>query len=426
MKKNEICKLIVQSVMDYLSNPDCLKAHKAENHFVRNRKLSMLQVVLYLFYTSKASMYQNLASILTDLPIISFPKISKQAFSKARQAINPSLFKDLFHLSVDLFYKNINHRKTWHGYHLFAIDGSKFELPNSKSNFEFFGEMFGYPNPSRRFTMGLASVVYDVLDDYIVHASFHKYLASERRAALEHLKNLEALDIFKNSIVIFDRGYYSEDLFRYCVSHGHFCLIRLKDCLNISKACKGDTISILAGNPKKGTEDIKIRVIEVTLDDGSKEYLATNVFDTALTSDMFRELYFLRWPVETKYLELKKRLEIESFSGATTTSIFQEFYLNMLFSNLSALIKNHVDDLLDHSANPANKYRYQANRSFVIGQLKKFIPKILCGMLTTSVINDITEFAFVARSQIQPGRSFRRKKNKAIGRTHFNNKKPAF
>ena len=44
--------------------------------------------------------------------------------------------------------------------------------------------MFGYPDPSRRFTMGLASIVYDVLDDFIVHASFHRYLASERAAAL--------------------------------------------------------------------------------------------------------------------------------------------------------------------------------------------------------------------------------------------------
>ena len=51
--------------------------------------------------------------------------------------------------------------------------------------------MFGYPDPNRRFTMGLGSIVYDVLDDYIVHASFQRYLASERSAALEHLHNLE-------------------------------------------------------------------------------------------------------------------------------------------------------------------------------------------------------------------------------------------
>ena len=66
--------------------------------------------------------------------------------------------------------------------------------------------MFGYPDPSRRFTMGLGSIVYDVLDDYIVHASFQRYLASERSAALEHLHNLEDLNIYQNSVVIFDRA----------------------------------------------------------------------------------------------------------------------------------------------------------------------------------------------------------------------------
>lgn len=59
---------------------------------------------------------------------------------------------------------------------------------------------------------------------------------------------------------------------------------------------------------------------------------------------MFQELYFYRWPVELKYKELKSRLAIEEFSGATTTSVFQEFYINMLLSNLSSLIKNQAKE----------------------------------------------------------------------------------
>lgn len=58
--------------------------------------------------------------------------------------------------------------------------------------------------------MALASIIYDVLDDYIVHASIHKFLSSERAAALEHLKVLEDMGIHTDSIIIFDRGYYSE------------------------------------------------------------------------------------------------------------------------------------------------------------------------------------------------------------------------
>mgnify|MGYP006894445249 CR=1 FL=1 len=110
-------------------------------------------------------MFQNLSRIWEDLGCLDFPDISKQALSKARQFINPALSKELYYLSVDLFYKQLPSRKLWNGYHLFAIDGSKIELPNSKSNFKFFGEMIGYPDPSRRFTMGLGSIVYDVLDE---------------------------------------------------------------------------------------------------------------------------------------------------------------------------------------------------------------------------------------------------------------------
>lgn len=426
MNRIDICKNIIQSIKEYITTPGKLEPHRAKNHFVRKRKLSLFQVIMYLLYTSKASMFQNLSRIREDLGNLDFPDISKQALSKARQFINPALFKELYYLSVDLFYKQLPSRKFWNGYHLFAIDGSKIELPNSKSNFEFFGEMFGYPDPNRRFTMGLGSIVYDVLDDYIVHASFQRYLASERSAALEHLHNLEDLNIYQNSVVIFDRGYYSEDMFRYCVEHQHLCLMRLKQNYNIAKKCSGDIITVLPGNEKDRTEDTKIRVIEVILNDGTKEYLATNLFDSHISQQMFRELYFYRWPVETKYKELKSRLAIEEFSGATTTSVLQEFYINVLLSNLSSLIKNQVDEEIQITAKSTNKYRYQANRAFIIGRIKTIVPKILCNLFDLSVIDRLYKESLRCRSQIMPGRTFRRKKNKAIGRTHFNNKKVAF
>lgn len=426
MNRIDICKNIIQSIKEYITTPEKLEPHRAKNHFVRKRKLSLFQVIMYLLYTSKASMFQNLSRIREDLENLNFPDISKQALSKARQFINPALFKELYYLSVDLFYKQLPSRKLWNGYHLFAIDGSKIELPNSKSNFEFFGEMFGYPDPNRRFTMGLGSIVYDVLDDYIVHASFQRHLASERSAALEHLHNLEDLNIYQNSVVIFDRGYYSEDMFRYCVEHQHLCLMRLKQNYNIAKKCSGDIITVLPGNEKDRTEDTKIRVIEVILNDGTKEYLATNLFDSHISQQMFRELYFYRWPVETKYKELKSRLAIEEFSGATTTSVLQEFYINVLLSNLSSLIKNQVDEEIQITAKSTNKYRYQANRAFIIGRIKTIVPKILCNLFDLSVIDRLYKESLRCRSQIMPERTFRRKKNKAIGRTHFNNKKVAF
>ena len=158
MQTNEICMQVIRKIRDYLLDPDCLSPHRKENCFVRKRSLSMLQVIQFLFYSSKASMCQNLASIISDFPDINFPKVTKQAISKARQGIKPSLFNELFNLSVDVYYKNVDDRKLWNNYHIFAIDGTRLELPNSKSNFELFGEMYTTTSKERRyFTQALGS-----------------------------------------------------------------------------------------------------------------------------------------------------------------------------------------------------------------------------------------------------------------------------
>lgn len=422
MHKAEICKKIIQSIKQYLDSPDCLAAHRSHNHFIRKRKLSLKQVAMYLLYSSKASMYQNLATILEELGSEVFPNVTKQAVSKARSGILPSLFLELFNLSIDQFYKNIGTRKTWHGYHVFAIDGSKLQLPRSKSNFDEFIEMFSTHGPDRKFSMALASMVYDVLDDYIIHASINPYLASERQAALNHLKTIENLGIYENSIVVFDRGYYSEWFFRYCAEHNHPCVMRLKEKIKIAKASHGDTVTTLPGDPKGGTDDIQIRVIAVPLESGETEYLATNVFDQTMTTEMFKELYFLRWPVECKYHELKYRINLEEFNGATSNSIRQEFFINLLISNLASLIKNDADERIDASANPGNKYRYQANRTFIIGRVKKLFPKILAGIFDISKIDQVLDEAVKRKSQIQPGRKQKRRRIDARLK-HFKNMK---
>lgn len=48
MNRIDICKNIIQSINKYITNPDILEAHREENHFIRKRKLSMFQIILYL------------------------------------------------------------------------------------------------------------------------------------------------------------------------------------------------------------------------------------------------------------------------------------------------------------------------------------------------------------------------------------------
>ena len=123
------------------------------------------------------------------------------------------------------------------------------------------------------------------------------------------------------------------------------------------------------------------------LDSSETEYLVTNIFDKNFTADMFKELYFMRWPIETKYYELKYHIFLEEFNGATSNSIRQEFFINLLISNLASLIKNAADAKIANDAKSTNKYRYQANRTFIIGRIRKLFPKILAGICNISVID---------------------------------------
>ena len=217
MNPISICQSIIVTIKALLQSKEFLEAHRLPNRFVRSSaKLSMLHIITYLFFTSKQSMSINLSILRRELPDLDFPDVSKQAVSKARQGILPSLFQSLFDHSVDLFYRSIEKRKKWRNtYNIFAIDGSRICIPSSKSNYQNYGEMFSKKNEKRRWSMALCSTIYDVCNDFIVHGLIKRYLSSERDAALKHCAELEKLGLFKDSILILDRGYYSEALFRF-------------------------------------------------------------------------------------------------------------------------------------------------------------------------------------------------------------------
>ena len=144
-------------------------------------------------------------------------------------------------------------------------------------------------------------------------------------------------------------------MFRYCVEHGHLCVMRLRQSLCLAKNLKSSKADAYEGfdtqhgDPKEGTEDIRVRVIAVKLDTGEIEYLATNIFDKEITPSMFRELYFLRWACEKKYYEFKITSLLEEFSSATPNSMMQEFFITLLMTNLSALVKADADEAIKNN-----------------------------------------------------------------------------
>lgn len=412
-----ICHNIINNIREAIDSEEFLKQFKEPKRFVRNRLLSMKQVIIYLFYTNKAAYGINIGNIRLHIPRLRFPEISRQAVSKARQFIKPGLFKKIFDITVKAYYRFTKIFALWNHYHLFAIDGSQIHMPFSPSVEEAFGWQ-GDPRYDKKHYMGLASILYDVSQDYVVDACIGKHNSSERTFAQGHISRLCELGLLEHSLILFDRGYFSVQMFNALTDAGCSCLMRIReDIRSLTESGKEDNIL------SSSRYNCAIRVIRTALDTGETEYLVTNILDPALSPEMFRDLYHRRWEIETKYYELKEHWGLESFSGITSCSIEQEFFITLTKSNFCSIIKAEADRQIQQSAAPSHLHTYQSRRTHLIGRIQVLFPYYLTGQDTFVTFLDLLKEGIRSKSMIQPGRHDKRKMPKTH-RVRTKNRKP--
>lgn len=396
------------------SNIFCEK-HRIGKAFSRNRNLSFSNLMYFILQSTHKSISINYAQLREHFSPVALPFVSKQAISKARQGISPEAFRELFHLSVEQFYKHSTHLSVWHGFHIYAVDGSTIQIPESEENSKIFGTN---PNQTAKESpLASISVLYDVLNDLLVDVSLHPYRHNERTSAKEHVGFLPN---FQNTVILFDRGYPSEDLFRFLDSQNIYFLMRLPK--SYKKAIFEEEDSFLTYPASCKKKQLTLRSIHLPLNDGNTEYLVTNIMQNEMKYPLFKELYRLRWGVESKYRELKNRLEIEAFNCVKPVCILQEFFAAMFLSNLAAILKKDVDSHIPVSC--CNKYIYRANRSYILNRIKSCIVRFLRTSLSDCerMIFKIVEEAFRVLSVIRPGRSFGRYR-KQTRRKYYNHMK---
>lgn len=423
MNYDDLITLILAQLREHVNSDQFLEQFRRPKTFVRHRKLTMKQTVAYLLYSRKRSMDLDLSAIQRQIPDIEFPDVSRQAVSKARKGILPDLFKELFDEQVETVYKHVSSSKNWFGYRVFAVDGSTLEIPLSADTAAEFGAVTSSNNHDVFWVEGLLSTIYDVFLDLIVDGQIYAKGTGEREPAREHWTRLKELDLAESALLIFDRGYYSKELYEDLVSNGCHVLMRLNKANKLAKLGDDDLSWIATsadGRP------VPYRVVKVPLPQKSKEeneYLITNITDPSITSSMLYTLYFERWNIETKYRELKEWWELEEFTGTSCNSVEQELYINLLLSNIAALIKAEADNLVAQKAFLKNKWAYQSKRTFIIGEVKALIPELL--FLYKDLLSTVRNLIIKAskkRSQIHPGRCYERSK-KNRDRKHLRTRK---
>ena len=338
--------------------------------------------------------------------------VSRQAVSKARQLLPHEIFHDFLRLSAEKFVSNTISKKRWNGYQIYAIDGTDLQIPTTEETLNEFGKI-----KSRYGTQiagASASLLYDVLNDVIIDGVICSYKTSERKMAKTLLENTVFRNNKENSIVVFDRGYPSYEFLGYLFDNNIKFVIRVKEQMSRYRNTDMEDGEVYR---KCGNKCRTLRTIQLELENGSKEYLITNL-TKEISHDSFKELYFLRWGIEGKYKDIKSRFELENFSGKKSICIKQDFYINLFLANICSLLKQEIDNKQANDEGLTKKY--QTRKTFVIYRVNRIISGLVLKRVELEEeLVKIIECCKKKRSQIRPNRKCERNLN--INRRKYSN-----
>lgn len=397
------------------------RATKRQMDFTRTRKMSFTDYIFAIIKGTKTSLQ---ASIYTFFEAQRKEQVeySKQAFSKGRQRIKWEAFQELFQATVDKFYEKAE-SATWRGYHLLGIDGTRLNLPCTDELNEIYGAQ---TSQGALQVQALVSCLYDLLNGMIVDVRIAGCKSSERDAAKEIIQTFDNTNI-NNPVFIMDRGYPSAELIDVIGRTNYKFIMRCSSefLRNMKLAEQDNTIVYQFAKLKHPT---KIRVVKVQLSPENTEYLITNLFNSDITVDDFSDLYHKRWGIESRYNDIKNKLEIENFTGYSPDAILQDFYASLFLANLAGALEFDLHEEIEAThSKPENKYEYRMNLNMTISELKRVVIEML---ITKSKLKRLRLFGRMksrlmkAVVPVRPNREFPREKRHKSAKFSQNTKRP--
>ena len=365
-----------------------IKYKNSENSFIRNRKMNFEKVVLYGL--NKRGLTSKM-EIEDFTELINMTDISSPAVLKQRLKLNGKIYLDMMQENLKGFYEEFKSEvKLFNGYILSAIDGSDFEIPNTKCVREKYNEL----HPNEVVARATISNMYDVLNHYVMDTIIGVYDASERKMAKENYENIKRLQLPYPIIRTMDRGYTSLPDMYYGIKNDDKFVVRLRNKdfnKQIAKMKSNDEyITIpyqydrvryyrkeypefyeIMENTK---EDIKVRIVIINNKKGEKIKLATNLTQEEINYENMIELYKLRWEIELNYHSLKESLKIETITSSNDIIIYQDIYSQMLVYNLIQAFKQDAEKNIDQTK---YKNEMKVNMNMAVGFVKKALVKIV-------------------------------------------------
>jgi hypothetical protein len=387
--------------------------------FSRMRKLTFPVVILLILQKSSKSIQLLLNEFCK---IAKIPLVTNSAFTQARSHLSHTAFIELNQEAiVKVCYSDDNY-KHYKGHRLFAVDGSKVILPNSKEIQQTFGSI-EYSNGQDKtikgtHNYGLMSVMFDPFNRIVIDGQLSKATAYEVDLAIEHLKHCN-----NNDLIIYDRNYASYRFLATHLNQADFLIRCSKSSFkvardlfeeNVVKSCI-TTLKVPAESRNQNQslpQEIKVRFVSVRLNTGELEVLVTSLLDEELyPSKDFKELYYLRWGVEGFYALIKERLGIENFSGQTVEAVKQDFYSTLFITGLESILTADVDQQLT-AQSTHNELKQTVNNQVSFNAIKNHVIELFyTDMDTSTILETLTEWFLMNPTYINRDRVVPRKKN---------------
>lgn len=407
-----------------------------EKDYIRKRKIGPQDIILYELNKKGLSSKMEIINFnnINDVKNISSPGLFKQ-----REKLNPEAFSYLMQESLKEFYRKYKKEvKTYKGYVLTGIDGSDFEIPNTKSSREIY-------NGKQQIQCARVTVstCYDLLNHYTLDTIVEHYDYSETEMAKRHYETInkeQLLGHFK-SIKIMDRNYRNLSNIYHYIKNDEKFLIRIAASVyekeNQSMKSNDEIIEIKYEynraryykdtDPElyeylKSGNTIKVRCVKVELETGEIEILLTNLEKEKFTSDEIKELYNLRWQIEINYRHLKNDLKIENITSSKEILIKQDIYSQVLVSNMLQAFINENNENINQSK---YKNKMKTNTNMSVGIFKNTLIYILLEDNEKKRSEMMDKFCLTIEKYIipvKPGRKNKRNNNPK-NRYHINQRK---
>jgi len=264
-----------------------------------------------------------------------------EALGQARHKLPAGIFAQINKSIQDKEYRN-----TGNASRVFAIDGSKVHVHPIFQKYGYTSRTNNQPvsRPAVR-PLAMLSSMLDVHSKCCYDAQITSHF-NERKSVLAHMKVAKPGDT-----LLFDRGYYSNQLLRSASTHGLKVLFRLKKTAFKAAATFWNSTrnQIMTRVYHPDSTFTEVMLVKYFID--GKKYM--NLINFCTSIPKIRDLYALRWRVETSFKRLKSYLNLEDSHSMSPQLYTQEVEARLLLDTITQQTKDVHD--LDASTKLLNK-----------------------------------------------------------------------